>query len=82
MRDIVAQSLIAAEQLAREGIDARVIYCHTIKPLDIQAVLQAARETGAIVTAENNIILGGLGSAVAEILVENHPVPTANWGRR
>lgn len=80
MRDIVAQSLIAAEQLAREGIDARVIYCHTIKPLDTQAVLQAAEETGAIVTAENNIIMGGLGSAVAEILVENHPIPMQRIG--
>jgi transketolase len=80
MRDLVAQSLIAAEQLARQGIDARLIYCHTIKPLDEEAVLQAAEETGAMVTAENNIIFGGLGSAVAEVLVENHPIPMKRIG--
>lgn len=80
MRDLVAQSLIAAEQLARQGIDARLIYCHTIKPLDEEAVLQAAEETGAMVTAENNIIFGGLGSAVAEVLIENHPIPMKRIG--
>jgi transketolase len=74
-RDLVVQSLIAAEQLAKRGIDARVIDCHTLKPLDTEMVLKAAKETGAIVTAENNIRFGGLGSAVAEVVVEHHLVP-------
>jgi transketolase len=74
-RDLVVHSLIAAEQLAGKGVDVRVIDCHTLKPLDIETVLQAAKETGAIVTAENNIRFGGLGSAVAETVVEHHLVP-------
>jgi transketolase len=74
-RDLVVQSLIAAEQLAKKGIDVRVIDCHTLKPLDTEMVLKAAKETGAIVTAENNIRFGGLGSAVAEVVVEHHLVP-------
>ena len=59
-----------------------MIDCHTLKPLDVKSVLQAAEETGAIVTAENNIFFGGLGSAVAEVLVENHPVPMKRIGVR
>jgi transketolase len=82
LRDLVAHALVAAERLAGEGLSVRVIDCHTLKPLDVEAVLQAARETGAIVTAENNVIYGGLGSAVAEVLVENHPVPMARIGIR
>lgn len=74
-RDLVVQSLIAAEHLAKRGIHVRVIDCHTLKPLDTEMVLKAAEETGAIVTAENNIRFGGLGSAVAEVVVEHHPVP-------
>lgn len=74
-RDLVVQSLIAAEQLSKKGIHVRVIDCHTLKPLDTETVLQAAEETGALVTAENNIRYGGLGSAVAEVVVEHHPVP-------
>jgi transketolase len=79
-RDIVAHALVAAEKLAQEGLDIRVIDCHTLKPLDVDVILQAARETGAIVTAENNIIFGGLGSAVAETLVENYPIPMQRIG--
>ena len=79
-RDLVIQALIAAELLARRGTDVRVIDSHTLKPLDERAVLRAARETGAIVTAENNIIFGGLGSAVAELLVEKHPIPMKRVG--
>jgi transketolase len=79
-RDIVVHALVAAEKLAQEGLDIRVIDCHTIKPLDVEMILQAARETGAIVTAENNIIFGGLGSAVAETLVENYPIPMQRIG--
>jgi transketolase len=79
-RDIVAHALVAAEKLAQEGLDIRIIDCHTLKPLDVDVILQAARETGAIVTAENNIIFGGLGSAVAETLVENYPIPMQRIG--
>jgi transketolase len=75
IRDLVAQALIAAESLAAKGLEVRVIDCHTLKPLDIDTILQAAGETGAIVTAENNIRFGGLGSAVAEVVVEHHPIP-------
>ncbi len=79
-RDLVVQALIAAELLAKKGIDVRVIDCHTLKPLDEQMVLKAARDTGAIVTAENNIIYGGLGGAVAELLVEKYPIPMKRVG--
>jgi transketolase len=79
-RDLVVQALIAAESLAKKGIDVRVIDCHTLKPLDEQIVLKAARDTGAVVTAENNIIYGGLGSAVAELLVEKYPIPMKRVG--
>ena len=81
-RDLVIQSLVAAEKLAAKGIDTRVIDCHTLKPLDIEVILRAAAETGAIVTAENNVFYGGLGSAVAEVLVENHPIPMQRVGIR
>jgi len=81
-RDMVCQALVAAERLAREGLGVRVIDCHTVKPLDTQAILQAAQETGAIVTAESNVIYGGLGSAVAEVLVEHHPIPMQRIGVR
>jgi len=74
-RDMVVQSLVAAERLAKKGVHVRVIDCHTLKPLDTDMVLKAAEETGAIVTAENNIRFGGLGSAVAEVVVEHHLVP-------
>jgi transketolase len=79
-RDLVVQSLAAAAKLAAKGIDARVIDCHTLKPLDVDAILEASRDTGAVVTAENNVIYGGLGSAVAEVLVENHPIPMQRVG--
>jgi transketolase len=82
IRDLTAHALVAADSLAGRGIDVRVIDCHTLKPLDINSVLQAAEETGAIVTAENNTFFGGLGSAVAEVLVENHPVPMKRIGVR
>ena len=82
LRDLVAHALVAAARLADEGLDVRVIDCHTLKPLDVECVLRAAHETGAIVTAENNVIFGGLGSAVAEVLVENHPIPMQRIGVR
>jgi len=81
-RDLVVQALVAAELLAAKNLNVRVIDCHTLKPLDIEVVLQAAHETGAIVTAENNMFYGGLGSAVAEVLAENHPIPMKRIGIR
>jgi len=81
-RDLVIQALVAAEKLAAKGIETRVIDCHTLKPLDVELILKAAIETGAIVTAENNVFYGGLGSAVAEVLVENHPIPMQRIGVR
>jgi transketolase len=77
---MVAQALIAAEMLSREQLDVRVIDCHTAKPLDAETILCAARETGAMVTAESNIYYGGLGSAVAEVLVESEPIPMQRVG--
>jgi len=71
---MVAAALEAAEALGREGIRVRVLDIHTIKPLDMAAVVRAAKETGAVVTAEEHSVIGGLGSAVAELLGENHPV--------
>jgi transketolase len=82
VRDMVSHSLVAAERLARQGLSVRVIDCHTVKPLDEEAVLQAAAETGAIVTAESNTIIGGLGSAVAEALGEHLPTPMVRIGVR
>jgi len=70
---MVQQSLKAADLLAAEGISARVIDMHTIKPIDVDAIVKASRETGAIVTAEEHNIIGGLGGAVAEVLTENAP---------
>lgn len=70
---MVQQSLEAAKLLAAEGIHARVIDMHTIKPIDKEAIIKASKETKAIVTAEENNILGGLGGAVAEVLSENAP---------
>ena len=81
-RDLVVQALIAAEHLAAKGLNVRVIDCHTLKPLDVEVILAAAAETGAIVTAENNVFYGGLGSAVAEVLVENNPIPMKRIGVR
>lgn len=77
---MVAEALKAAEKLAAQGLTVRVVNIHTIKPIDQEAVIAAARETGAIVTAEEHSIIGGLGSAVAEVLVENCPVPMERVG--
>ena len=77
---MVDMALTAAEQLANEGISARVINMHTIKPIDRALVLEAAKATGAIVTAEEHNIIGGLGSAVAEVVSEGSPVPVLRVG--
>lgn len=79
---MAAEALKAANMLQAEGIGARVLNMHTIKPLDEEAVLRAARETGGIVTAEEHNILGGLGSAVSEVVTENCPVPVQRVGVR
>ena len=72
---MVGMALDAAALLAREGIQARVIDLHTIRPLDREALLTAARETGAIVTAEEHLLHGGMGSNVARVVSEGYPVP-------
>ena len=77
---MVSTCLEARELLAKEGISARVVNIHTIKPIDADIIVKAAEETGALVTAEEHTIYGGLGSAVAEVLVENCPVPMARVG--
>lgn len=77
---MVQEALKAAELLAEEGISARVVNLHTIKPLDGELLLKAATETGAIVTSEEHNVLGGLGAAVAEFLSENCPVPVVRHG--
>ena len=72
---MVAKALEAADILARQGIDCRVINMHTLKPLDEAAVVKAASETGAIVVAEEHLAQGGLGSRVAQVVVREKPVP-------
>ncbi len=72
---MVQHSLQAAERLSGEGVSVRVVNMHTIKPLDTETVAAAARETGAIVTVEEHTVIGGLGGAVAEVVVQTHPVP-------
>ena len=76
----LASAMEAAEKLAAEGIEARVIDMHTIKPLDEEAVLRAAKEIGKIVTVEEHSIIGGLGSAVAEVLAEQCPAKLKRVG--
>ncbi len=77
---MVQRALEAAALLEKDGLSARVIDMHTIKPLDEELVLKAARETGAIVTSEEHSVIGGLGSAVSELVGENCPVPVLRQG--
>ena len=77
---MVSRCLEAVKILSKEGISARVINIHTIKPLDVSLVRKAAEETGAIVTAEEHSVIGGLGAAVAEALGDVHPVPLERVG--
>ncbi|MBN1505019.1 MAG: transketolase family protein [Candidatus Eisenbacteria bacterium] len=72
---MVSESLKAADALSQEGIQARVVNMHTVKPLDEREVVRSAAETGGIVTAEEHQVNGGLGGAVSEVLVRNCPVP-------
>lgn len=77
---MVQEALKAKELLAQDGISVAILDMHTIKPLDAEAIIAAAKATGAIVTAEEANILGGLGSAVAEVVCENYPVPVVRVG--
>ena len=76
----VAPSLEAAAKLAEEGIDAKVINIHTIKPLDEELVVAAAKETGKVVTVEEHSVIGGLGSAVCDVLSEKAPTQVMKIG--
>jgi len=77
---MVQEALKAKEMLAEEGISITILDMHTIKPIDAEAIIEAAKATGAIVTAEEANILGGLGAAVAEVVCENYPVPVVRVG--
>ena len=79
---MVSMALEAREALAAEGISARVVNIHTIKPIDRDIIAKAAKETGAIVTAEEHNVIGGLGSAVAEVICETSPVPMERIGMK
>ncbi|NLA08092.1 MAG: transketolase family protein [Parcubacteria group bacterium] len=72
---LLHNALLAAEELAKEGIEVMVINNHTIKPMDSKTIIEAAKKCGAIVTVEDHQIMGGMGSAVAEVLAANYPVP-------
>ena len=77
---MVNEALQAYDILKAEGINARIINIHTIKPLDEEIIIKAAKETGAIVTAEEHSVIGGLGSAVCDVTAENCPVPVLRVG--
>lgn len=79
---MVAEALAAAETLAAEGIEARVVNVSSIKPLDVETIVAAARDCGCAVTAEEHNILAGMGGAIAEVLGEEHPVPLRRVGVR
>ncbi len=72
---LVWPAIEASKILSSQGISARVINLHTIKPIDEETIIRAARETGCILTAEEHQLHGGMGSAVAEVIVKNYPVP-------
>ncbi|MFC3895376.1 transketolase family protein [Lentzea rhizosphaerae] len=77
---VVPRAVEVASRLASRGISCRVLNMHTLKPLDVPAIVAAARETGLIVTYEDHNLLGGLGSAVAAVVLENEPVPVLRFG--
>jgi len=79
---LVHQALLAAKELDKKGIESLVVNCHTIKPIDERTIIRAAKITGAVVTVEEHQIAGGLGSAVAEVLAANFPVPIEMVGVR
>ena len=77
---MVAEAIEAGKVLAEQGIDARIINIHTIKPIDRDIIIAAAKETGKIITVEEHSVIGGLGSAVAEVVTETVPVPVIKIG--
>lgn len=77
---MVAEAMDAAQALKEMGIDARVINIHTIKPIDRDIIVKAARETGKIITVEEHSVIGGLGSAVGDVVLEEYPVPVIKIG--
>lgn len=79
---LVYQALVAAESLSKKGIEAEVINCATIKPLDTITLLKSLRKTGRVVTCEEGQVAGGLGGAIAEMAAEHHPVPMRRIGMR
>lgn len=79
---LIYNAMLAAEELAKEGIDVMVVNNHTIKPMDAETIINAAKTCGAVVTVEDHQIMGGMGSAVAEILAQNYPVPIEFIGMR
>ena len=79
---ILAETLLAAKELAKKNIKAEVINCHTIKPLDKNTILKSLQKTRCLVTVEDHQVAGGLGSAIAELLVENYPAPVEMVGVR
>lgn len=79
---MVYEAILACEALAKDGLSARLVNMHTPKPIDKDCIIKAARETGAIVTAEEHTIAGGFGSAISEVVIENHPVPIKFVGVR
>ncbi len=79
---MVYEAMIACDELKKDGIDARLINLHTPKPIDKECIIKCARETGAIVTAEEHTIAGGMGSAISEVVIENCPVPIKFVGIR
>jgi transketolase len=72
---LLYEALVAAEKLKKEGIEAEVINNHTIKPIDVKTLVASVKKTGCVVTVEEHQVMGGGGSAVAECLVKNYPVP-------
>jgi transketolase len=76
----VYEALLAAKELEQDGIDAAVVNNHTIKPIDEETIIGMSKKTGAVVTAEDHQIMGGMGSAISEVLVKNNPVPVEMVG--
>jgi len=72
---LVYEALLAAEKLEKEGIGTIIVNCHTIKPIDKKTIIEVAKKCGAVVTVEEHQVIGGMGSAVAEVLAKNYPVP-------
>jgi transketolase len=77
---LVYEALVAADKLEKKGLGVEVINSHTVKPLDEKTILKSAKKSGAVVTVEEHQIIGGLGSAVAEVLGESNPVPLKRIG--